>query len=187
MATQQRTSAEAYERLALAEPDRKWELHDGVLVEKPPVTIGHSVVLSRLMHSLSSQLDPARYRVSVSFTRLRHTASGHFIPDLLVIPAEQDSARHQPWHDLEIYDVPLPLVVEIWSPSTGGYDVETKLPAYRARGDAEIWRLHPFERTLSVWRKLADGTYDETVYRGGVVPVASLPAVSIDLDALFAP
>ena len=87
---------------------------------------------------------------------------------------------------LEIFDEPLPLVVEVWSPSTGGYDLDAKLPEYQRRGDAEIWRLHPYERTLTVSRRLPDGGYAETVHTGGVVRPIALPGVAVDLDALFA-
>jgi hypothetical protein len=52
---------------------------------------------------------------------------------------------------LEVDDAPLPLVVEVWSRSTGGDDVEEKLADDQRRGDAEIWRLHPFEKTLTRW------------------------------------
>ena len=38
----ERNQREAYERLALAEPDRKWELRDGVLREKPGMTAAHN-------------------------------------------------------------------------------------------------------------------------------------------------
>ncbi len=76
-------------------------------------------------------------------------------------------------------------MVEVWSPSTGGCDVDTKLPEYRARGDQEVWRVHPYQRTLTTWRLRPDDTYDETVYREGVVRSASLPGVAIDLATLF--
>ena len=76
-------------------------------------------------------------------------------------------------------------MVEVWSPSTGAYDVETKLQGYRERGDAEIWFIHPYERTLTAWRRQPDGSYAEETYRGGLVPVASLPGVVIDFDALL--
>jgi Uma2 family endonuclease len=79
----------------------------------------------------------------------------------------------------------MPLVVEVWSPSTGEYDVDEQLPEYQARGDLEIWRVHPFERTLTVWRRQADGAYAHEVYEGGVVRPIALPGVTIDLDALF--
>jgi Uma2 family endonuclease len=77
------------------------------------------------------------------------------------------------------------LVVEVWSRSTGEYDVEEKLAAYQQRGDLEIWRIHPYERTLTAWRRLPDGSYDETIHQEGVVSVAALPGVEINLTALF--
>jgi Uma2 family endonuclease len=90
------------------------------------------------------------------------------------------------WRKLNLSTVSLPLVVEIWSPSTGDYDVDEKLPEYRRRGEQEIWRLHPFDRTLTVWRRQADGSYVETLHRGGTVSPAAFPWVTIDLGVLFA-
>jgi len=178
--------AVAYERTALAEPDRQWELHDGVLREKPGMTFGHSFAITRLHRALAIALDPGRYTVVVNHGRVRRPdATMYFIPDLLVIPSELTDAARTRRDDLEVYDAPLPLVVEVWSPSTGGYDVDTKFPEYRARGDHEIWRLHPSERTLTAWRRRPNGGYDELVYQGGVVEIMSLPGVWIDLDALF--
>ena len=74
---------------------------------------------------------------------------------------------------------------EIWSPSTGRYDIQTKLAEYQRRGDIEIWRIHPYERTLTAWRLQPDGSYSETVYRGGVIQPVALPGVTIDIDRLF--
>jgi Uma2 family endonuclease len=89
-------------------------------------------------------------------------------------------------HDvLEVYDEPLPLVVKVWSRSTGDYSVPEKIVAYQQRGDLEIWRIHPFERTLTVWRRLPGGSYEETIHREGIVSPAALPGVAIDLAGLF--
>ena len=68
---------------------------------------------------------------------------------------------------------------------TGRYDIDAKIPGYQARGDAEIWRLHPFARTLTMWRHQPDGTYTETMVRGGTVRLHALPDVVIDVDQLF--
>jgi Uma2 family endonuclease len=87
---------------------------------------------------------------------------------------------------LEVYEDPLPLVVEVWSPSTGDYDVESKLVEYQRRGDLEIWLIHPYDHTLTAWRRQPDGSYAETRYDGGAVQPAALPDVTIDLDSLFA-
>jgi Uma2 family endonuclease len=86
---------------------------------------------------------------------------------------------------LAIFSDPLPLVVEVWSPSTGDYDVDAKLPVYQQRGDLEIWRIHPYERTLTAWRRQPDGLYQETIHPEGVVKPMALPGVAIDLGALF--
>jgi Uma2 family endonuclease len=86
---------------------------------------------------------------------------------------------------LDAYSDPLPLVVEVWSPSTGDYDIRAKIPVYRQRGDEGIRFIHPFGRTLTAWRRQADGSYLETTYRGGLVRPIALPGVVIDLDTLF--
>jgi len=175
-----------YEEIALGEPERRWELHDGELREKPGMSLGHNDVLDDLYRALSDQIDRTAFKVSGSGARLRAGDDIVYIPDLIVIPLAYRAALRDRRHRLEVHDQPMPLVVEVWSPSTGAYDIDTKIPTYRARGDAEIWRLHPFERTLTAWRKRLDGTYEETVLTTGVVEPVMLPGVRIDLDALFA-
>lgn len=183
MAVQARISEAEYRDLARRDPDRIWELWDGVPREKPAMTFKHNDEASMLGHLLWGQVDWDHYRVRVAAPRARLNPRNYFVPDVAVVPAHY-GADLAPL-DLEAYAEPLPLVVEVWSPSTGDYDVATKLRGYQQRGDLEIWRLHPFERTLMVWRRRPDGSYEETLYRGGVVAVASLPGVAIDLDALF--
>jgi Uma2 family endonuclease len=170
----------------LKQPDRKWELVDGRLREKPGMTLGHNWTEMKLGYQLMAQLDWSEFQVRVDAGRVRRPGATFYIPDVFVLPV----AATEPFRDrvdlLEIYDQPLPLVVEVWSPSTAEYDVTEKLADYRRRGDEEIWFLHPFERTLTAWRRKPDGTYEETVFRGGTVRPAALPGVAIDLDALFA-
>jgi len=91
----------------------------------------------------------------------------------------------EPVPALEVYSEPLPFVIEVWSPSTGDFDVTDKLPEYQARGDAEIWYLHPYERTLTRWLREPDGSYAESVHRGGLTNPTALPDVTIDLASLF--
>lgn len=177
---------QTYEVIALEDPVRQWELHAGELREKPGMSIGHNAVQDELHGLLRDQIDRTAFKISVNAARLRAGEGIWYVPDLVVIPAALRAAQRDRWNRLEAYDEPMPLVVEVWSPSTGGYDIDTKFPAYWARGDAEIWRVHPFERTLIARRRRADGGYDETEYRGGVVSLAALPGMTVDLDALFA-
>ncbi len=185
MAIETRISDEAYERLALAEPDRKWELRDGVLREKPGMAAAHNEVAVTLGYMLLSQLDRTAYRVRVDAGRLQRPGATYVIPDVFVVPTAYVIPLIALQDVLEVYDKPLPLVVEVRSRSTGDYDVEEKLAVYRKRGDLEIWRIHPYERSLTAWRRQPDGSYEQTVYREDIVRPTALPGVEIDLAALF--
>lgn len=183
MAVAQRMSEAAYEQFVMSGVEGAWELHDGVLVEKPGMSFRHGQIPAILAHLLLSQLDWNAYSV-VFELRVRRPTATVFMPDVMVVPtAYSEDIRDRPV--LAIYSDPLPLVVEVWSPSTGDYDVDTKIPIYQQRGDLEIWRIHPYERTVTSWVRQADGSYRETRYRGGVVQLAALPGVSIDLDRLL--
>jgi Uma2 family endonuclease len=185
MAVAHRIDETAYEHFVLNGAEGAWELHDGRLVEKPGMTWNHGRIVARLSYLLQDQLDEARFEVRINEGRVRREDDTILIPDLLVVP----SAYGREFLDrltLAVLTPPLPLVVEVWSPSTGGYDVDSKIPVYQQRGDLEIWRIHPFERTLTRWVRQLDGTYRESVHVGGTIELAALPEVTIDLDRLFA-
>src|SRR5688572_25402539 len=185
MAIETRISGETYERLALAEPDRKWELRDGHLREKPAMTSAHNWLEVKLGYMLMSQLDWSVFQVRVDTGRVRRPEATYYIPDVFVISTSLVTPLLGQQDLLEVFDQPLPLVVEVWSRSTGDYDVEEKLTVYQQRGDLEIWRIHPYDRTLTAWRRQPDGSYDETIHREGVVNPTALSDVEIDLAALF--
>lgn len=179
-------TAEAYERIALGASDATWELWDGRLREKPGVSVAHGRAISRLARQLLLQIDEDAFEVRINTGRLRRAERSYYVPDLFVV-AELDVAGIEVRPDsLEAYRTPMALVVEIWSPSTGAYDVESKLPEDQRRGDIEVWRLHPYERTLTVWRRGADGSHGRAVLKGGTIEPIALAGVRIDLDALFA-
>jgi Uma2 family endonuclease len=148
------------------------------------MTAEHNDLMTELGVALRLQLDRAEYRVRVNAGHARRSEANYFIPDVMVIPRAMEQ-KQRGTGELETYAGPLTLVVEIWSPSTGGYDAREKLPEYQRRGDLEIWFIHPYDRTLTAWRRESDGSYAESVHRGGVVSPMALPNVSIDLDALF--
>jgi Uma2 family endonuclease len=193
MATVTTLSEQEYRELALNDTDHRWELWDGMLVEKPQMSMKHNAVAAYLGAALINQLDRDVFRVNVNGDRARISPRTYFIPDVIVIPVTYQLPFERDPRALGVYAEPLPLVVEIWSPSTGHYDLATKLEAYRQRGDLEIWFIHPYERTLTAWRRQPEGSYKEYLYRGGIVPVAScpqspgvpFPGVEIDFDALL--
>ncbi len=179
----QRITEAEYRKLSLQDEGTAWELWEGVLREKPTMSWEHNATYSLLGHKLWSQLDWNVYNVDVNAPRTRINPRNYYLPDVAVVPVAYQ--RRLTRGELEVYADPLPLVVEVWSPSTDGYDRGAKLRGYMQRSDEEIWSIHPYERTLTAWRRQPDGTYTETVYTGGIVAVASLPGVVIDLDALL--
>ena len=179
-------SDQTYHALLLDEPEGPWELHDGELREKPGMSAEHNDAMTYLGFQLAQQLDTNVFRVRINSGHVHRGATTYYIPDVCVLPAPLVIAQHGEPGTLEIYEAPLPVVAEVWSVTTGRYDVDAKLPEYQRRGDKEIWRLHPYERSVRAWRRQPDGGYEESVYRGGIVPLASLAGVTIDLDAIFA-
>jgi Uma2 family endonuclease len=185
MAMVDRISEQEYRDLALSEEGQLLELWDGVPREKPLMSMMHDNVSFYLGLALANQLDRRVYRVNVNGGKTRLSPRNYFIPNVVVIPAAFQLPYEADPRAFNAFAEPLPLVVEVWSPSTGHYDFAIKLRGYRERGELEIWFVHPYERALTAWRRQSEESYEEIVYRSGVVPVVSLPGVAIDLDALL--
>lgn len=178
--------APSVETFMLEHPDRLWEVHQGKLREKPSMSESHNIVIWRLVDQVVPQLDSARFALRFNMGRVRRSDETYYVPDVFIVPVHGNTSIRGRAYKLEVFDEPLPFVAEGWSPSTGDYDVDEKIPEYKRRGDAEIWRLHPFEFTLTAWRRQPDGTYSQDVFRSGSLQLFALPHVTIDLDALFA-
>jgi Uma2 family endonuclease len=176
-----------YEQVAIEDPTGKWEFVCGQLRSKPGMTIEHNVTMWRLVRRLISQVDEREDEVRADLPRLHVSTGSYYLPDVCLIPRAlvEKKLREEP-RRLEVYDQPMPFVAEVWSPSTGDYDVEEKLREYQRRGDLEIWRLHPYEKTLTRWLRRPYGDYQETLIRVGSVQLSALPAVNIEIDPLFA-
>jgi Uma2 family endonuclease len=65
MAVAQRMSEQEYQDFVLSGVEGHWELHDGVLVEKPGMSWRHLDVTFELGRLLGNQLDRAEYRVFI--------------------------------------------------------------------------------------------------------------------------
>lgn len=178
---------EVYKELALQDPSGGWEFAPCVGIrKKPPMSTEHNSSNSALAIEIGVQLRGQPFWVLTGAPALQLVDGEHyFMPDVCVIPHTARQPRSNRPMGLETIAAPLPLVVEVWSPSTGEYDMDTKFAEYKARGDQEIWRVHPYEMTVTVWRRQPDGAYTESVYTAGDIPVLSLPGVVIPFDVLF--
>jgi Uma2 family endonuclease len=178
-------SAAEYEQLILSEPDEIWELVRGRLREKPTMAVQHGRAAVRLVGQLDVQLDPNDHLVSTNHARLKRVDRSYIVPDVVVIRMANIVGDLTSPGTVDAHAAPALLVVEVWSPSTGDYDIEEKLRGYQERGDLEIWRLHPYRRELTVWRRQPDQSYIKEVLHGGTIKLHALPDVVIILDRLF--
>jgi Uma2 family endonuclease len=179
-------SREEFEQLVLDDPDRQWEIIRGQLRQKPAMSFAHNDGASELGYLLRSQLDRRDYLVRVNLSRLFNPLDTYVIPDVVVIPVSATAGFRERPLSVEIYPDPVPLLAEFLSPSTGRYDVEGKLEAYKARGDREIWIIHPELRTLTAWRRRDDGDYDNLIVRDGTISPIALPDAVIALEDILA-
>ena len=179
-------SEATFRQLSLEDDDAVWELVCGRLREKPAMTQAHSTVGMYLAILLSNALPRSAYRAVFNHARLRLPDGQYYVPDVAVYPVSMLLPPERRVRELDSYSQPLPLVAEVWSKSTGGIDATTKLSGYQARGDQEIWLIHPRRRSLRAFRRQPDGAYQARDYgEGDIVEPASLPGVAIALSELF--
>ncbi|MCC6793197.1 MAG: Uma2 family endonuclease [Thermomicrobiales bacterium] len=178
---------QTYRSLALEDPEHQWELFYGQLREKPATSVSHNRTMARLAHQLSAQLDIERFEVRSNAGRLSYLDETYVILDVYVVPVELIVETGGMVNEsLEVISAPLPFVAEVWSPSTGSYDTDRTIPEYQRRGDREVWQIHPYERTVSIWSRDSRGDDRSRVVTSGRVQLTAMTDVVVDIDALFA-
>jgi len=150
----------AYDVWQLWEPDRRLELMDGVVTVMAGPSIEHQRTQMRLIKLLLSALPEHLEVLAAPFDIL--SADTAVQPDVMVI----DPAAVVGTDPIEV--CPL-LVVEILSPSTALYDLNTKYKRYERAGIPSYWVVDPLAGRLIVW-ELRDGAYVEILDSTGAEP-----------------
>jgi Uma2 family endonuclease len=97
----------------LEEFDGTWELHDGQLREKPPMSFGHNESASELAYQLIAQLPHQEYRVFENRGRVRAANGAIYVPDVAIVPVALMVPFREAPRRFEVYDDPLPFVAEV--------------------------------------------------------------------------
>ncbi|WGX96466.1 Uma2 family endonuclease [Nocardioides sp. L-11A] len=156
----------------------RYELIDGVLTEMAGCSEEHQDVVVHLI-ALLFRLRPTTMKVlTAPFDIIDdHTAVQ---PDVVVIP------KGPPTDHGYVEGAPL-LVVEVLSPSTALYDLNTKFKRYERAGVASYWAIDPVKLRLIAWElrdgayvEVADVTGDETWSAELPFPVTITPADLVD-------
>jgi Uma2 family endonuclease len=148
------------------------------------MTQEHNDAATELALQIAAQLDTSRFTLRQNSGHLQAPGGRSYVPDVFILPREFRAPRSGVPGRLEAYDQAMPFVCEVWSRSTGDYDTDAKIPHYQARGDTEIWRIHPYEATVRAWRRQGDGAYEELELTGRV-SLSAFPDISIEIERLF--
>ena len=140
---------------------RRYELVDGVLMVSPAPRIPHQVVLAELIVLLHGACPPGLFVVPGPGVRMSDDTE--LIPDLVVIRQDQLNARR-------VTRPPL-IVVEIQSPSTALFDLNTKKAVYERFSIESYWVVMPdVDQPELIVFELRDGRYRQAAHATGGKP-----------------
>jgi Uma2 family endonuclease len=140
---------------------RRYELIDGVLVVSPAPRVPHQLVLTELIVLLHAACPPGLFVIAGPGVRMSDDTE--LIPDLVVIPRDQLTGR-------TVTRPPL-LVVEIQSPSTALFDLNTKKAVYERFSIGSYWVVIPdVDQPELIVFELHDGRYEQVAHVTGARP-----------------
>jgi Uma2 family endonuclease len=134
---------------------RRYELVDGVLIVSPAPQLPHQLVLTELIVVLHDACPPGLFVVPGPGVRM--SVDTELIPDLVVIRQDQLAER---W----VTRPPL-LAVEIQSPSTALFDLNTKKAVYERFSIESYWVVIPDRDQPEVIAfELREGRYERLAH-----------------------
>lgn len=172
-----------YEDLCRLPSDgKRYELFDGEAYMCPAPSAWHQQLLVRLIVLFQAAIRD-RSKVYVSPVDVVLDRATAVQPDLLLIL----EARLGIVRDA-IHGVP-DLVLEILSPSTSKMDRGLKMETYARYGVGEYWMVNPKREAIEIYRLDRNAKVYrlvQTCHKGDQAATPLLPALSIDVTALFA-
>jgi len=169
-----------------------YELIDGRIVVTPPARWPHGIVestLSRLIGAHVARLALGRVFGSSTGYDLRVGPRRRDVlePDLSFIARERWRAGPRPSTGAKGFLPIVPsVVVEVLSPATAKRDRSEKRSLYARAGVDEYWLVDPARREVAVHHRTGRWFAEPCIVRSGRVPSRELPALRLDVAALFA-
>ncbi len=177
-----RITVEEYHRMAevgLLAPDARVELIEGEIIDMPPIGSRHAAAVSRL-HKLLERAAGERAIVRCQTPILLGDLSEPQ-PDIAIHPARKDFYEHR--HPTAAETL---LVIEV-SDTTLRYDLGAKMSFYARHGIRELWVFDVDRKQLHIFRNPAGAAYTEAIaaHTSGIMPISSLPGITVDLSSLL--
>ncbi|CAM00769.1 Uma2 family endonuclease [Saccharopolyspora erythraea NRRL 2338] len=140
-----------YDLEAMPDDGNRYELLDGMLLVTPAPGTKHQMVVVKLVTALELEC-PDDLAVLCAPFAVRPEVTVELQPDILV-------ARDEDLTDANLPVAPF-LVVEVLSPSTRLYDLNSKKAAYERLGVPSYWVIDPFVPRLTVFNLGGSGEYE---------------------------
>ncbi len=163
--------------------DKRFEFDHGKLVEMPPATRLHNLVMMFLAFQLQTEIRNSHYAycVSVNSTEIFNGYRTRR-PDILVMSlAQSQSLGNQP----DILYEPCLLVVEVVSPTCRSVDTLEKRDEYAKFGIPEYWIV---DFTLGAFSVLTldNGVYTEKIYKQNEPIISNLfPKIVMTMNQIM--
>jgi Uma2 family endonuclease len=166
--------------LGLLAPDARVELIDGAIIDMAPHGSRHSSVVAHLTKLLVRAVGDAATVLVQLPVRLSDYSEPQ--PDLELVRPRGD--RYATSHPIGSNTL---LAIEV-SLTTWRFDRKIKIPLYARHGAPEIWIVDLSKDELHFFRSPRHGGYADvsSTSHPTIIPIPSLPGVSIDLPELFA-
>jgi Uma2 family endonuclease len=163
--------------------DERLELIDGELFVTPSPSPMHQDISGNLYTLFRNVVfESGRGRAYYAPLDVRLDENTIVQPDLIIILSDRSPVLTT----ARVEGVPS-LADEIISPSTSAYDRVTKRDVYARSSVPEYWLVDPDAKTVTIFSDPQDGRYQTEQTVSDVAISATIPELSADLKALFAP
>jgi Uma2 family endonuclease len=163
--------------------DERLELIDGELFVTPSPSPMHQDISGNLYTLFRNVVfESGRGRAYYAPLDVRLDENTVVQPDLIIILSDRSPVLTT----ARVEGVPS-LADEIISPSTSAYDRVTKRDVYAQFSVPEYWLVDPEAETVTIFSDPQDGRYQTEQTVSDVAISATIPELSADLKALFAP
>jgi Uma2 family endonuclease len=177
-----RITVEEYHRMAevgLLAPDARVELIEGEIIYMPPIGSRHAAAvrrLDKLLHRSIAERAIVSCQASLQLGDLNEPQ-----PDFALLAWREDFYEQR---NPTAFDTLL--VIEV-SDTTLRQDLHRKMSLYARHAIPELWVIDVERKQLHAFRNPTGETYADasTPDKPGIMPIAALPGVTVDLSSLF--
>lgn len=163
--------------------DERLELIEGEIIVTPSPSLMHQIVVHRLDVLLDRAIVESGLGLVIGAPfDVYFDAQNVPQPDLMVVLWD----REQALGSARLESAPS-LAIEVVSPSSATKDRVTKRDLYARYGVPEYWLVDPDAQTVTVFSDPRDGRYRAEQVMSDAAVSATIPGLSADLKALFAP